>query len=40
VPERISYNGVATRPLDLSGLPTILDDFRAEVGAMGSGGFF
>jgi N-methylhydantoinase A len=30
VPERISYKGVETRPLDLSGLPAILDDFRAE----------
>jgi N-methylhydantoinase A len=30
VPERISYKGVETKPLDLSGLPAILDDFRAE----------
>ena len=30
VPERINYKGVETRPLDLSGLPAILNDFRAE----------
>ena len=30
VPGRISYRGVETTPLDLSGLPAILDDFRAE----------
>lgn len=30
VPERISYNGIESKPLDLSGLPAILDDFRAE----------
>jgi N-methylhydantoinase A len=30
VPERISYKGIETKPLDLSGLPAILDDFRAE----------
>jgi N-methylhydantoinase A len=29
VPERISYKGIETKPLDLSGLPAILDDFRA-----------
>ncbi len=28
--ERINYKGVETAPLDLSGLPAILDDFRAE----------
>jgi N-methylhydantoinase A len=28
--ERINYKGVETAPLDLSGLPTILDDYRAE----------
>jgi N-methylhydantoinase A len=27
---RINYKGVETTPLDLSGLPAILDDFRAE----------
>jgi N-methylhydantoinase A len=27
---RINYKGVETSPLDLSGLPAILDDFRAE----------
>lgn len=30
VPGRISYKGEEMRPLDLSGLPAILDDFRAE----------
>ena len=30
VVERISYKGVESIPLDLSGLPAILDDFRAE----------
>jgi N-methylhydantoinase A len=30
VRERINYKGVETTPLDLSGLPAILDDFRAE----------
>ena len=30
VPERISYKGEEFKPLDLSGLPVILDDFRAE----------
>jgi N-methylhydantoinase A len=30
VVERISYKGVESVPLDLSGLPAILDDFRAE----------
>ncbi len=30
LPERISYKGVEIKPLDLSGLPAILDDFRAE----------
>jgi N-methylhydantoinase A len=30
VKERINYKGVETTPLDLSGLPAILDDFRAE----------
>jgi N-methylhydantoinase A len=30
VPERISYKGIESKPLDLSGLPDILDDFRAE----------
>ena len=30
IPGRISYKGVEVRPLDLSGLPAILDDFRAE----------
>ena len=29
VPERISYRGMESKPLDLSGLPAILDDFRA-----------
>jgi N-methylhydantoinase A len=28
--ERINYKGVETTPLDLSGLPAILDDFRTE----------
>jgi N-methylhydantoinase A len=28
--ERINYKGIETAPLDLSGLPAILDDFRAE----------
>jgi N-methylhydantoinase A len=30
LPERISYKGIESKPLDLSGLPAILDDFRAE----------
>jgi len=30
VPERISYKGIGSTPLDLSGLPAILDDFRSE----------
>lgn len=30
IPERISYKGVESKPLDLSELPAILDDFRAE----------
>jgi N-methylhydantoinase A len=30
VKERINYQGIETAPLDLSGLPAILDDFRAE----------
>jgi len=30
VPGRISYKGEEFKPLDLSGLPAILDDFRAE----------
>jgi len=30
VGERISYKGAESTPLDLSGLPAILDDFRAE----------
>ncbi len=30
VRERINYKGIETTPLDLSGLPAILDDFRAE----------
>ena len=30
VKERINYKGIETTPLDLSGLPAILDDFRAE----------
>jgi N-methylhydantoinase A len=30
VRERINYQGIETAPLDLSGLPAILDDFRAE----------
>ncbi|RME80009.1 MAG: hydantoinase/oxoprolinase family protein, partial [Caldilineae bacterium] len=30
VPGRINYKGVETRPLDLSGLPAILEDFKAE----------
>jgi len=30
LPERISYKGLESKPLDLSGLPAILDDFRAE----------
>jgi len=30
IPERISYKGIESKPLDLSGLPAILDDFRAE----------
>jgi N-methylhydantoinase A len=30
IPERMSYKGEEAKPLDLSGLPAILDDFRAE----------
>jgi N-methylhydantoinase A len=30
VPGRINYKGIEARPLDLSGLPAIMDDFRAE----------
>ncbi len=30
IPERISYKGIESKPLDLSGLPAILDDFRAD----------
>lgn len=30
LPERISYKGIESKPLELSGLPAILDDFRAE----------
>jgi N-methylhydantoinase A len=30
VKERINYQGVETTPLDLDGLPAILDDFRAD----------
>jgi N-methylhydantoinase A len=30
VPERISYKGMVSKPLDLSGLPDILNDFRSE----------
>jgi N-methylhydantoinase A len=30
VPERITNRGVVRRPLDLDGLPAIVDDFRAE----------
>lgn len=30
LPERISYKGVEVKPLDLSELPAILDDFRQE----------
>ena len=30
VPERINYKGVESKPLDLSGLPDIITDFRAE----------
>jgi N-methylhydantoinase A len=30
VPERINYKGVESKPLDLSGLPDIIADFRAE----------
>ncbi len=30
VPGRINYKGVENKPLDLSGLPAMLDDFRAE----------
>jgi N-methylhydantoinase A len=30
IPERISYIGAELKPLDLSGLPAILDDFRRE----------
>lgn len=27
---RVNYKGIETKPLDLSGLPAVLDDFRAE----------
>jgi N-methylhydantoinase A len=30
LPGRVSYKGVELKPLDLSGLPAILDDFRAD----------
>ncbi|MEM7532917.1 MAG: hydantoinase/oxoprolinase family protein [Chloroflexota bacterium] len=30
VPGRINYKGIETSPLDLSGLPVMLDDFRTE----------
>ena len=30
LPERMSYKGIVSKPLDLSGLPAILNDFRAE----------
>ncbi|MCO6450781.1 MAG: hydantoinase/oxoprolinase family protein [Caldilineales bacterium] len=30
VPGRINYKGIETTPLDLSGLPAILEDFKAE----------
>jgi N-methylhydantoinase A len=30
VPERINYKGVESKPLDLSGLPDIIADFRSE----------
>ena len=30
MPERITYKGIESKPLDLSGLPSILDDFRAD----------
>lgn len=30
LPGRINYKGVETAPLDLSGLPSMLDDFKAE----------
>ena len=30
LPGRISYKGEELKPLDLSGLPAILDDFRKE----------
>jgi N-methylhydantoinase A len=30
IPGRISYKGVEVKPLDFSGLPAILDDFRSE----------
>jgi len=30
LPERISYKGIESKPLDLTGLAAILDDFRAE----------
>ena len=30
LPERISYKGTVSKPLDLSGLPDILNDFRSE----------
>lgn len=30
IPERVSYKGEISQPIDLSGLPSILDDFRKE----------
>ena len=30
IPERISYKGIESKPLELTGLAAILDDFRAE----------
>lgn len=30
IPERVNYKGIITKPLDLTDLPAILDDFRAE----------
>ena len=30
LPGRISYKGAELKPLDLSGLPAILEDFRKE----------
>ena len=30
LPGRINYKGIETKPLDVSGLPAILDDFKAE----------